>query len=387
MDDMSLNEVDFRVRPYHTYEMLHNMGRPFRFSYSGSTEGMWLLTKYDHVAIALKYRHMSKRRCAERVVPFDYNLLSQDPPNHTRIRSRVIRAFTSDRIVSLEPTITRTADELLDRMVEKRTADFVQEFAALLPAYVIADLLGVPRQDRARFSVWSRSLLSATDATNPDPRAYAFAVESLTQYFRGIVKGGSSASRSDLVDELMDDQDGGRSLSENEVLATLILLLVAGHETTVNMLANSLWTFLRCEAYTDLLRDRSGLVGALEEALRYESPVQRATFRVLTEPLEVGGVVIEKGQQVSAIIGAANRDPYHFVEPDRFDIRRTPNRHIAFGLGIHACLGPALSRIEAKISFEKLLSAAPNLELVNTMADWNTSTSATRGMRTLKVRF
>jgi cytochrome P450 len=314
-------------------------------------------------------------------------LLAQDAPDHTRIRGLVLRAFTSERIATLAPATESLVDELIDRMVDRGEADFVAEFAMVLPAFVIADLLGVPREDRALFSAWSRDLLTGPDVSNPRLAQSAAGIAALTGYFRALVAQRRQVPGDDLVGALVRECDAHGVISEDEMLATLILMLVAGHETTVNMLSNGLWALLTFDdEYQRLRRNADLMQSAIEEMLRFESPVQRATFRVTTEAMTICGVTLEKGQQVSAIIGSANRDPARFDEPDRLDIGRQPNRNVAFGLGIHACLGPSLARLEGKIAFERLLARVPRLRLVDGEPNWNLATTAVRGLTSLPIR-
>jgi cytochrome P450/2-polyprenyl-3-methyl-5-hydroxy-6-metoxy-1,4-benzoquinol methylase len=389
-DAIDLTSPDFRANPYPTYAALRRAGGLHWLPHGGATGGMWLVTQYDGVAEILKQRHISKHAGASapsRRCPFDHNLLAQDAPDHTRIRGLVLRAFTSERIATLAPAIESLVDELIDRMIARSQADFVAEFAMVLPAFVIADLLGVPREDRTRFSAWSRDLLTGPDVSNPRLAQSAAGIAALTGYFRALVAQRRQAPSDDLIGALVRECDAQGAISEDEMLATLILMLVAGHETTVNMLSNGLWALLTFDDEYQRLKRNPGLMqSAIEEMLRFESPVQRATFRVTTEAMTICGVTLEKGQQVSAIIGSANRDPARFDQPDRLDIGRQPNRHIAFGLGIHACLGPALARLEGKIAFERLLARVPRLRLVDLQPNWNVATTAVRGLTSLPIQ-
>src|SRR3990172_3690217 len=209
----------------------------------------------------------------------------------------------------------------------------------------------------------------------------------LGQYFVDLVRRRREQPRDDLISALTTARDAQDRLTEDELLAMCMLLLIAGHETTVNLLGNGLLTLLGHPAQLTLLKNRPELLpSAVEEMLRFESPVQRATFRLTPEPFEIGTTTLEKGQQVSAVIGAANRDPDPFLQPDTFDITRQPNRHLAFGLGIHFCLGAPLARVEARIGFARLLEQLPNLQLVSQTPDWSTNTFF-RGLRTLPVTF
>jgi cytochrome P450 len=386
---VDLTSTQFRSNPYPCYELLRQTGGVHWFAHGGPTGGMWLISRYDDVAELLRSRKTSKHvgGVAARRCPYDHNLLSQDALDHTRIRSLLMRAFTSERIAALEPAIRTIVDELLDPMIKKGGGDFIEEFAGVLPAYVIADLMGVPRRDHGRFSAWARDLLTGPDISNPRMSQVTASIGHLTEYFRSLVAQRRAVPADDFISALATECDVHSRVSDDEMLAGLILILVAGHETVVNMLANGMWILLnQVEPYRRLQQNPDLVPGAIEEIMRFESPVQRATFRATTEALQIGGVTIERGQQVSAVIGSANRDPDQFPEPDRFDMERKPNRHLGFGAGIHACLGPALARLEGKLAFQRLLERTRDMRLADSQPRWNVSTGAMRGLVSLPVR-
>lgn len=385
---VDLTSTRFRSNPYPAYERLRQAGGVHWFAHGGLTGGMWLISRYDDVAELLRSRKTSKHvgGAAARRCPYDHNLLAQDAPDHTRIRSLVMRAFTSERVAALEPAIRAIVDELLDPMIKKGGGDFVEEFAGVLPAYVIADLMGVPRRDHGRFSGWARDLLTGPDISNPRMSQVAASIASLTEYFRSLVAQRRAAPADDFISALAAECDVHGRVSDDEMLAGLILILVAGHETVVNMLANGMWVLLnQGEPYRRLQQNPELVPGAIEEVMRFESPVQRATFRATTEALTIGDVTIEKGQQVSAVIGSANRDPDQFPQPECFDIERKPNRHLGFGAGIHACVGPALARLEGKLAFQRLLERTTDIRLADTQPRWNVATGAMRALTSLPV--
>ncbi|MFM0040939.1 cytochrome P450 [Paraburkholderia sediminicola] len=385
---LDLTSAQFRSNPYPTYETLRQAGGVHWLPHGGPTGGMWLISRYDDVAELLKTRKTSKhvngvpvRRC-----PYDHNLLSQDAPDHTRIRSLVVRAFSSERIAALEPAIRTIVDELLDPMIERGSGDFIEEFAGVLPAYVIADLMGVPRSDHVRFSAWARDLLTGPDVSNPRMSQVMASIGNLTEFFRTLVAQRRRTPTDDFISALTRECDVHDRVSNDEMLAALILILVAGHETVVNMLANGMWILLdQNEPYRLLQRNPDLVPGAIEEIMRFESPVQRATFRTTTESMTISGVDIGKNQQISAVIGSANRDAEYFNQPEQFDIERRPNRHLGFGSGIHACLGPALARLEGKVAFQRLFERTRELRLADPQPHWNISTGAMRGLTSLPV--
>lgn len=248
--------------------------------------------------------------------------------------------------------------------------DFMADFAVPFPIIVIAELLGVPAEDRREFRAWSNALVRGIDAFGQNPevvRQGQEADQALANYFDELIAQRRAKLRNDLISALIAAHDGNDRLSEEELIGMCQLLLIASHETTVNLLGNGLYLLLRHREQWELLLRRPELLeSAIEEMLRYESPVQRGTARfAVAPPLEIAGQTVPAGQQVSAVIAAANRAPAHFAEPDRFDIIRQPNHHLAFGRGVHFCLGAPLARAEARIAFGQLLAGFPTLELVN----------------------
>jgi cytochrome P450 len=396
---MSANGVDFAspeflADPYSTYRALREASAPFWMAHGGQTKGMWLITRYQDVAFILKDAQTSKDSARftppEKLTPFDYNMLGRDPPDHTRLRALSNQAFTPARVKALEPRIGQIVDELLAKVQPQGGMEFMADFALPLPVIVIAELLGVPPDERDTFHAWSNQMVTNIDAVRASEdreKTAEAAAMALGQYFADLVRRRREQPRDDLISALTQAHDAQDRLNENELLAMCMLLLIAGHETTVNLLGNGLWTLLNHPDQLAQLKSQPDLLpSAIEEMLRFESPVQRATFRLAIEAIEIGGAAIEKGQQVSAVIGAANRDAEQFPQPDTFDIARQPNRHVAFGLGIHFCLGAPLARAEARIGFARLLERFPNLRLVNPAPDWNANTFF-RGLKTLPVAF
>jgi cytochrome P450 len=391
---IDLTSVEFRANPYPFFRQLREAGAPFWFPHGGPTGGMWMITRYTDVVTLLKEANTSKD--SSRITPpeqrtaADFDMLSKDPPDHTRLRALASQAFTPNRIRALEGRITAIVDELLDRVQARGEMDFIADFALPLPVTVIAELLGVPHEDQDMFHAWSTELIRGMDALSQSAerrRQSEEAALALVGYFTDLIARRREQPRDDLISALIQARDAQDRLSEDELLATCRLLLVAGHETTVNLLGNGLLTLLRHPDQLALLKARPELLpSAIEEMLRFESPVQRATFRLTNEPVTLSNGTIETGQQVSAVIAAANRDPDQFPDPDTFDIARQPNRHVAFGLGIHFCLGAPLARAEARIGFARLLERLPNLQLAGDTADWLPDTFF-RGLCTLPVTF
>ncbi len=392
-----ITQIDFGTReflhdPYSTYLWLRENAPVYWMPFRSGRGGMWLVSRYDDVMALLKDARVSKdvSRVApeEELSPIDRSMLFRDPPDHTRLRGLVNMAFTPRRIEQLKPRIRSLIDGFLEAMAQKVQVDFVADFAFPLPVAVIAEMLGVPREDGERFSAWSRAFIQGTDGalvTEESAEAGVQAGLALDGYLLDLIEERRRQPREDLISALIQARDGDESLSDEELLGTCVLLLIAGHETTVNLLGNGLLTLLRHPQQMALLREEPDLIdSAVEEMLRYESPVQRGTGRFTTAPREIAGQEVEAGQQVSALLGAANRDPKRFPDPDRFDIRRKANRHLAFGFGIHFCLGAPLARAEATLAFPRLLERFGRMELVDDEPDWRENTFM-RGLRSMRL--
>jgi cytochrome P450 len=291
------------------------------------------------------------------------NLLMLDPPEHTRIRKLVTKAFTPRVVETLRPRIQRIVAQLLDRAAERRKIELIRDFAYPLPLIVIAEMLGVPIEDRDVFKKWSDELAALLDpfllpARIPEVRQ---AFDELAFYFRRVFAERRREPRDDLVSSLVAVEEAGGVLSETELLSVTALLLGAGHETTTSLIANGVVALLRHPRERRRFRDNPELAAsAVEELLRYDSPVQ-LTDRLAVADAELGGHRIRRGQVVWVLLGAANRDPEVFTEPERLDLGRVDNRHIAFGHGPHFCLGAALARVEAEIALPALFERFPGL--------------------------
>ncbi len=293
--------------------------------------------------------------------------LFRDPPDHTRLRGLVAKAFTPRVVESLRARTQQVVDELLDAALEAGTVDLLEEFAYPLPVRIICDLLGVPLEDQERFKAWSSALAAGLDPdfllTDLALRQRDEAVMQFAGYFFELLAERRRSPGDDLLSRLVAVEDGGSVLNEGELLSTCILLLVAGHETTVNLIAGGIVALLGHPDQLRRFRDepevqRSGV----EEMLRFVSPVQ-LTGRSLIEDLEVGGVTLRAGDFAMLLIGSANRDADPFPDPDRFDVGRSPNNHLGFGFGIHHCLGAPLARLETQVALPTLVARAPDLAL------------------------
>lgn len=314
--------------------------------------------------------------------------LFRDPPDHTRLRGLVSKAFTPKVVESLRDRTQEVVDELLDAAIEAGDVDLIEDFAYPLPVRIICDLLGVPLEDQDRFKVWSNALARGLD---PDflltPEIIAARNEGVlqfAQYFFELLAERRRHPGDDLLSALAQVEEGDTVLDETELLSTCILLLVAGHETTVNLISGGALALLRHPDQLERFRsDPEVTRSGVEEMLRYVSPVQ-LTGRSFIEPCEFGGVEFAAGDFAMLLLASANRDPEQFEDPERFDITRTPNNHLGFGFGIHHCLGAPLARMEAQVALSSLVKRAPSMAMTVEEVSYKTNV-VLRGMDSLPV--
>jgi cytochrome P450 len=397
MSDLQFNPIDpdFVANPYPMYHRLRTEDPVHK-----SPLGFWVLTRYEDVVSVLRDPRLGKEALGAFVaqrfgVPpsssgLGLSMLDRDPPDHTRLRGLVSKAFTPRVVEGLRPRIQEIVDGLLDHAEDRRGMDVIEEFAYPIPVNVICEMLGVPAADHERFKGWSLDLARSLDATlfgAPEVlRRGTEARQGLSDYFRGLIATRRASPRADLLSSLIAAEEAGDKLNETELLATCILLLVAGHETTVNLLGNGTLALLRHPDQLRLLREQPGLiVSAVEELLRYDGPVQR-TARIPDVDVTIDGHTIAAGDMVMPFIGAADRDPAQFPDPDRLDLQRADNRHIAFGWGIHFCLGAPLARLEGQIAINTLVQRFPKLALATDRPRYRQSLTL-RGLEALPVAF
>jgi cytochrome P450 len=342
---------------------------------------------YLHVAT---HAEMGRPAEPEWLAPFWYvirnGMLDREPPDHTRLRRLVSAAFTPRHVEGLRPRIDAIMDGLIDRVDAAGGFDLVAGLAEPLPVIVIAELLGIPEEDRPLLRPWSAQIcgmyeLNPTDAAG---RVALTAATAFAEYLRGLIRVRRRNPTSDLLGELVRVADGTDRLTEDELIGTCVLLLNAGHEASVNATANGWWALFRhSDQLDELRRDRAAVPSAVDELLRFDTPLQMFERWVL-EPIEIGSTRIERGQELALLFGSANRDPSAFEAPDRLDIRRVPNTHVTFGAGIHYCLGAPLARLELEISLAAILRRLPRLEVV-AEPTWKPS-YIIRGLAELLVR-
>jgi cytochrome P450 len=388
-------DPEFLADPYPTYHRLRAEDPVHH-----SPLGFWVLTRYEDVSAVLRDPRFIKEPLAALVaarfgveVPrgVGLSMLDRDPPDHTRLRSLVGTAFTPRVVEGLRPRIQQIVDGLITHAQALGSMDVIEEFAYPIPVNVICELLGVPVADHERFKGWSLDIARGLDsiylpADSEVPRRSAASRHAISDYFRDLIARRRAAPRGDLLSALIAAEEAGDKLNEEELLATCILILIAGHETTVNLIGNGVLALLRNPDELRRLRATPGLItSAVEELLRYDGPVQR-TARVASAEATIGGRTIARGEMVMPFIGAADRDPAQFPDPDRLDLTRGDNRHIAFGWGIHFCLGAPLARLEGQIAIDALVRRLPRLELVDDKAEYRQSLTL-RGLKTLPVKF
>jgi pimeloyl-[acyl-carrier protein] synthase len=387
---------EFHANPYPFYRALREKDPVHQ-----SPLGFWVLTRYDDVVTSLRDQRFGRDGFApllEAIYGPEHasgnlprSMLMRDPPDHTRLRALVNKAFTPRVIEGMRTHIQKIVDRLLDRVQGVQAMDVIADLAYPLPVTVICEMLGVPLDDHEAIRNWSSDIARSLDAigllADPDIVARgAAARRALTEYFRRLLPERRAHPKADLLSLLIAAEEQGDKLNEGELLAMCVLLFIAGHETTVNLIGNGILALLRHpDEMVKIRRDPALISLAIEELLRYDSPVQW-TARITNTDVEIQGRKIPSESMIIIAIGSANRDPSHFADPDRLDIARADNRHVAFGFGIHFCLGAPLARVEGQIALGTLLRRMPTLTLQTPTTDWRES-SALRGLKSLPVTF
>jgi cytochrome P450 len=403
-EPLLFNPLDpvFRADPYPLYRRMRESEPTYR-----SPLGFHVFTRYDDCLTVLKHPQMSSdarnatgyaeflgqqpaaRKMAEAMEgkrPF----LLLDPPDHTRLRGLVSKAFTVRTVEGLRPRVQQVVDELIDDIQRKGEMEVVEDLAYPLPVIIICEMLGVPPSDHERFKGWSRDLARGLDPDFVQPvealeRRFE-TVLAFHEYFRELIARRRSDPGDDLLTALVHAEEQGDTLTVDELLGICTLLLVAGHETTVNLIGNGVLALLRHrDQLEQLWADRTLIKSAVEEILRFDPPVQ-FDGRVALTDIEVGGVTVEQGEQPLLILAAANRDPEHFDDPDTFDITRADNRHLSFGHGLHFCLGAPLARLEGQLALATLVGRLPLMELAVEQPEYKENLIL-RGIASLPVTF
>ncbi|MFI5860571.1 cytochrome P450 [Streptomyces sp. NPDC051546] len=378
--DLSTIAADFNENPYPHYARMRAEGPVHRVKAADGQE-VWLIVGHQEARQALTHPAVSKNWLSSGLytdrerTEASANMMRADPPDHTRLRRLVSRSFAPGRIEGLRPRIQEIVDGLLDGMeaLPERRADLIEAFAQPLPMTVICELLGVPEADRGAFRGWITEMVSPTGVESENA-----AVRAMTSYTAELVDAKIARPGEDLLSDWVTSRgDGGDRLSRQELVAMAVLMMVGGHETTVHLISNGMRALLtHPEQLAALRADPGGLIdGAVEEILRYDGPVETATFRFAGTDLEIGDTFIEAGSAVLVCLAAADRDPARFDRPDAFDIRRTARGgHIAFGHGIHHCVAAPLGRLEGRIAIRSLLERFPDLRAEPAVLTWTPGT-------------
>ncbi|MEU5158831.1 cytochrome P450 [Streptomyces sp. NPDC020875] len=408
-DPPELFSWEFATDPYPAYAWLREHAPVRRTTLPSGVEA-WLVTRYADARLALADPRLSKNPAhhdepahargktgipGERSAGLMTHLLNIDPPDHTRLRRLVAKAFTPRRVAAFEPRVRELTDRLIDGFAERGSADLIHEFAFPLPIYAICDLLGVPAEDQDDLRDWAGMMIRHGGG----PRGgVARAVKRIRGYLAELIhrkrENLGAEDADDLISGLIRASDHGEHLTENEVVAMCFVLLFAGFETTINLVGNGLYALMchpeqRARLQESLAAGETALLETgIEELLRYDGPVEMATWRYATEELTIGGVRVAEGDPVLVVLAAADRDPERFDGPDVLDLARRDNQHLGYGHGIHYCLGAPLARLEGRTAIATLLTRLPDLRLAVDHGDlrWRGGLIM-RGLRTLPVEF
>jgi cytochrome P450 len=391
---------EFKADPFPFLASLRT-SRPVYLTWLPDKRPVWLITRYADVTALLKdERFVKNRRTAmtpeqlrkmswmpPMFRPLERNMLDLDVPDHTRLRALVHKAFTPSFVAGMRDRVQTLADELLERVMYEGEIDLIKDYALPLPMTIITEILGVPTSDRHKFHKWSKAIVSLSS-----PKATLRVIPSVwmfIRYLRLFFERRRREPRDDLATALIQAEEAGDKLSQDELLAMVFLLLIAGHETTVNLIGNGMLALLEHPDAMNRLRRKPALIKTgVEELLRYTSPVFMSTERYAREDLSLHGITIPRGGMTLGVIGSANRDESVFENPDELNINREPNKHLSFGQGIHFCLGATLARLEAEIAINTLLRRMPDLHLsvATKSLRWRPS-MILRGLESLPVSF
>lgn len=397
---VDVTDTAFKANPFPFYAQLRAEAPVFPIKLP-TRQRAWLITRYGDVLNALKDERFAKdprnAMTSEQLTklpwvpsmfkPLEHNMLDLDSPDHTRLRALVHKAFTPRLIEQMRDQIQALTNELLDEAERNGGMDVIADFALPLPLTMIGRILGVPAQDNRKFHRWTRTVISG--GTNRNLFVLIPSIMRFMGYMKKLIRERHAHPNDDLVTALVQAKDGSDQLSEDEILAMIFLLLIAGHETTVNLIGSGTLALLEHPDQLAKLRNEPALIKtAIEELVRFVCPVEMATERYAREAITIAETIIPRGEPVMVVIGSANRDPDYFENPDSLNITRANNKHLAFGHGPHYCLGASLARLEGQIAISSLVQRMPNLRL-NIAPDqlrWR-GTFILRGLEALPVSF
>lgn len=374
---VNIVSAEFKANPFQFLATLRASEPVYRTTLPDKVKTpVWLITRYEDVNALLKDERFPKNRRSALTPeqlrklpwvppmfrPLERNMLDLDTPDHTRLRGLVHKAFTPNLVERMRMRVQTLADELLEGVARRGEMDLINDYALPLPMTIITEILGVPTSDRHKFHKWSKAVV-ALSSPNPTVRVIP-AIWMFIRYLRHFFKVRRRDPQDDLASALIQAEEAGDKLSEDELLAMVFLLLIAGHETTVNLIGSGVLALLEHPDQMEKLRGQPSLIKpAVEELLRYTAPVFMSTERYAREDVTLHGVTIPRGEMTFGVIGSANRDETVFENPHTLDITREPNRHLSFGQGIHFCLGAPLARMESQIAINTLLERMPDLRL------------------------
>ena len=398
--NLDLNDIEFINNPYPTYKKLRELNEPIWIKQAegiSNVKSILLFSRYeDALEIYKESKKISNnmfrvREFNEKNLFFNH-MMGSDGEKHKRLRSSVSDYFKVSHLEQIKPIISNLCNDLAIEIINKgkngEDIDLVNDYAEKIPILVIANLLGMTDCDLIKMRKWSKTISRGIDtisATLEDTEKTKIAIQEFMTYLKEYISYKKNHPKDSMIGHLIS-LEKNKVLSENELISMVSFLFVAGHETTINSIGNGLWLLLSHPEQLEMIKnDKSLLSNAVEEIFRFESPIQRSSFRMSVEPVIINGFSIDPETQISIAIGSANRDENIFKNPEKFDILRTPNPHIAFGAGVHNCLGKHLARIEASLSIECFIKNFPNLELLSSKPNWD-GRSLLRGLKDLKVK-
>ncbi|KYJ87043.1 cytochrome P450 [Sulfurovum riftiae] len=383
--ELDFSNPDFLENPYPYYKKLRALDNPIWVPQAAempsSSKGIWFFSRYDDAVTILKQsisisNDVSKVRSESETNPFFMHMLNRDGTDHARLRGLVSKFFSVRYIKSIESHMAKVVEDLLDTIETKKTVDLISDFAEQVPFGVIANIIGIPVTDMPKIREWIILIGDGFDTmliTEDIIKKQQQALLDFLKYLRHLIKDEQFDKESMLYSLLQAKEEG--EINEDELIGMVGFILGAGHESTIGLIGNGLWLLLSHPEQWQLLVKRPDLIPqAIEEALRFESPLQRSNFRIAEKDIDINGFKVKSGEQISVIIAAANHDENIFDDAESFNILRNPNPHIAFGVGIHNCLGKQLARIEVRIAFEKLIARFPNMKLQSTVPKWRRNT-------------
>jgi hypothetical protein len=389
------------------YPLLHEMREKAPVYWSESIGG-WVLTRYDDILVSFKdtASYSNENRLGKAAAylppekranfkPFEDHyktkgLLHSDPPDHTRLRALVTKEFTPSVVEKMRPRMQKVVDDMIDSAIKRGSLEVISEFASPLPIGVISEILGVPPEDRHLLSGWADDMVAFQGVNRPseaDLTRAQNALAAMRPYILKMIEDRRRQPREDLISKFVAAESAGERLSEAELINTCVTLFVAGHETTIAAISNSIYALLSHPEQLALLRCHPDLLApAIEEVLRFESPISRQPRRMKADA-ELGGNILKEGEMVFQMLNAANRDPAYFTNPDVFDIRREKNKHIAFGYGAHFCAGAVLARSEAFVAVGTFFRRLHGVQLVDIRPNWEINKRNSRVLKSLAVSF